>query len=267
MPNSEVNLLFIGDIVGKPGRRTVYKLLPTLHEKYRLDCVIANGENAAGGLGITPKIADELFKNGIDVITSGNHVWHKKEIIPYLDTTDRLLRPANYPSGVPGKGYTVFSLNSGLKLGVLNLEGRVFMKNLDCPFCKAEVVLKELKQITPIVVVDFHAEATSEKIAMGWFLDGKVSAVLGTHTHVQTSDETILPQGTAYITDVGMTGPVYSIIGMEKEAALNGFLTQLPQRFKPAKGPTSLQGVVVTINSLSGKAVRITRIREVTNGN
>lgn len=267
MPNSEINLLFIGDIVGKPGRRTVYRLLPGLYEKYQLDCVIANGENAAGGLGITPKIADELFKNGIDIITSGNHIWQKKEIFPYLDTTDRLLRPANYPSGVPGKGYTVFSLNSGLKLGVLNLEGRVFMKALDCPFCKAELVLKELKEITPIVVVDFHAEATSEKIAMGWFLDGKVSAVLGTHTHVQTSDETILPQGTAYITDVGMTGPIYSVIGMGKEAALRGFLTQLPQRFKPAKGPTSLQGVVVTIDSLSGKAIRITRIREVVDGN
>jgi len=266
MPNEIVNVLLIGDIIGRPGRKIVYQKLPQLYEKYKLDCVIVNGENAAGGLGLTPAVANELFKNGIAVITSGNHIWRKKEIFPYLDQTDRLLRPANYPPQVPGRGWTILTLSCGTKLGVINLEGRVFMRSLDCPFRKAEDILKEMKKITSIIIVDFHAEATSEKMALGWFLDGKVSAVLGTHTHVQTADETILPQGTAYITDVGMTGPIFSIIGMEKEHALRAFLTQLPQKFKPAKGPVSLQGVIVTINVVSGKAEAIMRIREVSNG-
>jgi len=264
--NSIISVLFIGDIVGRPGRKTVYQLLPLLYERYKLDCVIANGENAAGGLGITPKIADELFKNGIDIITSGNHIWKKKEVFPYLDANDKILRPANYPAGVPGRGYTFLTLSQEVKLAVINLEGRVFMKSLDCPFRTVEVLLKEISPLTPNIIVDFHAEATSEKMAMGWFLDGKVSAVLGTHTHVQTADETILPAGTAYITDVGMTGPLASVIGMDKDIALNGFLSQLPQRFKPAKGVTSLQGVVVRINTASGRAVEIIRIREVSDG-
>jgi len=267
MPNNSViSILFIGDIVGRPGRKTVYQFLPLLYERYKLDCVIANGENAAGGLGITPKIADELFKNGIDVITSGNHIWRKKEIFPYLDTTDKILRPANYPPSAPGKGYTLLTLPQKIKLAVINLEGRVFMKSLDCPFRTVEALIKEILSFTPNIIVDFHAEATSEKMAMGWFLDGKVSAVLGTHTHVQTADETILPRGTAYITDVGMTGPLESVIGMEREIALKGFLTQIPQKFKPAKGTTSLQGAVIRIDAASGKAVEIIRIREVSNG-
>ena len=265
MPSNKVNVFFIGDIVGKSGRKIVYQKLPKLCEKYKLDCIIANGENAAGGLGITPKIAEELFDNGINIITSGNHIWKKREILPYLEQTNRLLRPANYPPGVPGKGWTIFTLHSGLKLGIINLEGRVFMQNLDCPFRAAETIIENMRQITPIILLDFHAEATSEKKAMGWFLDGKISAVLGTHTHVQTADETILPQGTGYITDVGMAGALYSVIGMKIETALKRLLTQLPQRFKPEKCPCALQGVVVTINSSSGKAQSIERIIEVTN--
>jgi len=265
MPN-EINVLLIGDVIGRPGRRIVYQKLPELCKKYQIDCVIVNGENAAGGLGLTPAIADELFKNGITVITSGNHIWRKKEIFPYLDQTDRVLRPANYPPNVPGKGWTVIRLPNGLPLGVINLEGRIFMRSLDCPFRKAEIILNEIKKITKTIIIDFHAEATSEKVALGWFLDGQASAVLGTHTHIQTADETILPNGTAYITDVGMTGPLFSVIGMERELAIRGFLTQLPQRFKPAKGPVTLQGVVVKINAFSGKAEAIIRIKEVEDG-
>lgn len=258
----EVNILFIGDIVGRPGRHLVYQLLPDLYRKYTLDAVIANAENAAGGLGITPKIAEELLNSGIHLLTSGNHVWRKREILPYLEKNDRLLRPENYPSGVPGKGVAIVSLNSGIKMGVLNLEGRTFMKPLDCPFRTALTAIEIIRKETPFIIVDFHAEATSEKVAMGWFLDGKVSAVLGTHTHVPTADETILPQGTAYITDVGMTGALISVIGMRVDVSLRGLLTQLPQSFKPASEKACLQGVILTVDASSGKAKRIKRIRD-----
>lgn len=258
----EINVLFIGDIVGRPGRNLVYRLLSGLYRRYNLDAVIANAENAAGGLGITPRIANELLSRGIDLLTSGNHVWRKKEIFPYLEKSDRLIRPANYPPGVPGKGIAIISVNSKTKIGVLNLEGRTFMRPLDCPFRTALAAIDNMHKETPIIIIDFHAEATSEKVAMGWLLDGKVSAVLGTHTHVQTADEVILPQGTAYITDVGMTGAISSVIGMRKDIALKGFLTQIPQSFKPASGEACLQGVLLTIDASSGKAKRIKRIKD-----
>jgi len=257
----EVNILFIGDIVGRPGRYLIYQVLPGLYKKYTLDAVIANAENAAGGLGITPKIAEEFLNSGVHILTSGNHVWRKREIFPYLEKNGRLLRPANYPPGVPGKGVAIVSLNSGVKMGVLNLEGRSFMKPLDCPFRTALTSIETIRKETPVIIVDFHAEATSEKVAMGWFLDGKVSAVLGTHTHVPTADETILPQGTAYITDVGMTGALTSVIGMRIDIALKGLLTQLPQSFRPASGRACLQGVLLTVDTSSGKAKSIKRIR------
>lgn len=266
MPSDALDVFFIGDVVGRSGRKALGYFLPLILERYHPDCVIANGENAAGGLGITPKIAEELLSMGVNVITSGNHIWKKKEIFDYLNQSETILRPANYPSGVPGKGHTILELKDGQKIGILNLEGRVFMRPLECPFRTAEKIIRDLSKITTNIVVDFHAEATSEKVAMGWFLDGRVSAVLGTHTHVQTADETILPQGTAYITDVGMTGSLDSVIGMEKDIALNGFLTQIPQRFKPAKGKISLQGVIVSIDKHSGRALGIKRVREVENG-
>ncbi len=256
-----LRVLFIGDIVGRGGRRAVREVLPSLKKELSLDFVIANGENAAGGIGINPEKAEELFSMGIDVITTGNHIWKKREILPYLERHPRLLRPANYPSGAPGKGGAVYKLSNGLKVAVLNLEGRVFMRPLESPFKVAEQYIEILRQQTPLIIVDFHAEATSEKMALGWYLDGLVSAVLGTHTHVQTSDERILPQGTAYITDVGMTGPINSVIGMKKEIAIQGFLSQLPNRFEVASGEVELQGVYLELDEGSGKAISIKRIK------
>jgi len=257
-----MKVLFIGDIVGKGGRRAVRELLPSLREREGVEFVIANAENAAGGMGVTSEKAKELLEMGIDVLTSGNHIWKKKEILSYIEREPRLLRPANYPSGAPGRGSGVFRARNGIKVGVLNLEGRVFMKALECPFRTAEERIDYLKKESPILVVDFHAEATSEKMAMGWFLDGEVSAVIGTHTHVQTADERILPAGTAYITDAGMTGPINSVIGIKKELAIERFLTLLPNRFEPAKGEIELQGVIVEIDDESGLALNIKRIRE-----
>jgi metallophosphoesterase (TIGR00282 family) len=256
-----MKVLFIGDIVGKPGRRAIQEILERLVSEYEIEFTIANGENAAGGMGITPPIALEILDEGVDVLTSGNHIWAKKEIIPFLDEESRILRPANYPAQVPGRGKGVFQLSNGQKIGVLNLEGRVFMKHLDCPFRVAEKEVELLRKETPAILVDFHAEATSEKIAMGWFLNGKVSAVLGTHTHVQTCDEGILDGGTAYITDVGMTGPLDSVIGIRKEVALERLLTQIPWKFDVASGDVVLQGVVVEIDEKTGKAKNINRIR------
>ncbi|MCK5139607.1 MAG: TIGR00282 family metallophosphoesterase, partial [Thermodesulfovibrionia bacterium] len=212
-----MKVLFVGDIVGEPGRKALRQGLPKLVEKLKIDFIIANAENAAGGFGITKPIGEELFAYGIDVLTSGNHIWDKKEAITYIPQEHRLLRPANYPERVPGKGSIVTSTDTGEKIAVLNISGRVFMRQIDCPFSVSEREIQKLKEQTGIIVVDFHGEATSEKLAFGWFLDGKVSAVIGTHTHVQTADETILPKGTAYITDVGMTGPVNSVIGIKKE--------------------------------------------------
>jgi hypothetical protein len=256
-----MRILFIGDIVGKPGRKAISGLLKKVVSDHGIDFTIANGENAAGGMGITPAIAIEMMDQGVDILTSGNHIWAKKEILPFLDEERRILRPANYPPHVPGRGSGVFQAKHGEKIGVVNLEGRVFMKHLDCPFRIGEVEIEALRKETPIILVDFHAEATSEKVAMGWFLDGKVSAVLGTHTHVQTSDEKILGEGTAYITDVGMTGPLDSVIGIQKQVAVNRLLTQIPWKFDVATEDIELQGVVIEVDSLTGRSGKIERIR------
>lgn len=255
-----MKVLFIGDIIGEPGRKFVRQQLKELTGKHRPDLVIANGENAAGGFGITPEIADELFFLGIDVLTSGNHVWDKKEIGPYLAKQDRLIRPANYPAGNAGFGSVVISTERGDKAAVLNLEGRVFMTNLEDPFRVAEREIEKLKKETAVVLIDFHAEATSEKIALAWHLDGKASALIGTHTHVQTADERILPGGTAFMTDVGMTGPTDSVIGVKKEQAIARFLYQTPHRFEIPKGPVHLDAVVIDIDSTTGRAGAIERI-------
>lgn len=256
-----MNIMLIGDIVGRPGRRIIRELLSGYIDEYQLDLVIANGENAAGGSGITPEVAEELFSAGVDVITSGNHVWDKKEIIPYLDSENRILRPANYPPGTPGRGSLVLTVNRNTKVAVVNLSGRVFMANLDCPFQKADALIDQLKAQTPLIIIDFHGEATSEKQAFGWYLDGRVSAVIGTHTHVQTADERLLPQGTAYITDVGMTGPRDSVLGVKTEMVISRFLTQLPNRFEVASGVTQFNAVLLGVNAANGKAHSIRRIQ------
>jgi metallophosphoesterase (TIGR00282 family) len=259
---TELRILFIGDIVGKPGRNAVQGLLRGIQQEYGIRFTVANGENAAGGMGLTPMIAQDLLSLGIDVLTSGNHIWSKKEVLPFLDREPRLLRPANYPAGVPGRGSGVFPMQDGTTIGILNLEGRVFMKELDCPFRVGEREVERLRQETPLVLVDFHAEATSEKRALGWFFDGRASAVLGTHTHVQTSDEAILDEGTAYITDAGMTGPLDSVIGVRKEIALERFLTQIPGKFDVATSRVELQGVVLRLDAATGRATAIERIRK-----
>lgn len=255
-----VKVFFIGDIIGRPGRNAVKGLLPDVIERHKIEFVIANGENAAGGFGITPNIAEELIGLNIDVLTSGNHIWDKKEIISYIKNKKWLLRPANYPEGGPGFGWTVMQTRSDIKIGIFNLCGRVFMDNLDCPFRVGSEILKQIARETPIIILDMHAETTSEKAAMAWFLDGKVSAVIGTHTHVQTADERIFPQGTAFITDAGMTGSLNSVIGMQKEPVLERFLTQMPQKFEVAANDVIMQGVVVSIDVVSGKAMAIERI-------
>jgi len=254
-----MNILFIGDVVGAPGRRAIEELLPRVVDRHFIDLVIANGENAAGGLGITPLVADQLLAQGIDVLTSGNHIWKHKEIIPYLEATDRLIRPANYPPETPGRTYTIVETASGEKAAVLNLEGRVFMSPLECPFRTVDRVLATLPSRVKVIIVDMHAEATSEKQAMGWHLDGRVSAVVGTHTHVQTADERVLPGGAGYITDAGMTGPVDSVIGMKKEIILERFLSQLPQPFKVATQNIQLQGVILKIDA-RGRCREISRL-------
>jgi len=255
-----MRILFIGDIVGKPGRRAIRGLLPEIIFQYKIDFVIANCENAAAGFGVTREVVEELYCNHINVLTSGNHIWDKKEISEFAGDYETLLRPANYPAGSPGWGSVVRHDSSGISCGVINLMGRVFMKPIDCPFRVAEREIEKMKKYTRIIIVDRHAEATSEKEAMGWFLDGRVSAVLGTHTHVQTADEMILPGGTAYITDVGMTGPFNSIIGIRKDAVMERFLTQIPNKFDVAKDDVRLQGVVVAVDGKSGNATGIDRL-------
>ncbi|MGQ9618152.1 MAG: TIGR00282 family metallophosphoesterase, partial [Candidatus Aminicenantia bacterium] len=232
---SELNILFIGDIVGETGRRMVKNFLPVIKNEYKIDLVIANGENVAGGFGITKEKAEELFRAGVDVMTSGNHIWNKKEILNFIENETRILRPANFPSIAPGKGSTIIAVNS-FKIGVINLQGRIFMEPINSPFEVAMQEIEKIKKETNIIIVDFHAEATSEKTALGWFLDGKVSAIIGTHTHVMTADERILPNGSAYITDVGMTGAKDSVIGIKKELALVRFLKSIPQRLEAEKG-------------------------------
>lgn len=255
-----VSILFIGDIVGKPGRHALGQQLHKLVDRYKVDLVVANGENAAGGFGITPEKARELFDLGVHVITTGNHVWDKKESTGFLDRETAVLRPANYPPGVPGHGSVVATTSGGIKVGVLNLEGRIFMSPIDCPFRIADQEIASLKLETPIVLVDFHAEATSEKMSLGWYLDGRVSALFGTHTHVQTADERILTQGTAYLTDAGMTGAFDSVIGVRKDEPIQRFLTQLPAKFEVAKKDIRLNGVHVSIDEVSGRALSIERI-------
>lgn len=259
--NEHTKILFIGDIIGKPGRIAVRELLPKLVGEYSPDLVIANGENAAGGFGITPEVAEELKRLQIDVITSGNHIWDKKDVYDYLKGEKRLLRPANYPPGAPGAGYAVYECPSGARVGVVNLLGRVFMDNVDCPFRTGKEIVSKLKEETPVIFVDMHAETTSEKAAIGWHLDGLASAVAGTHTHIQTSDERILPNGTAFITDAGMTGPTDSVIGMQKDSIIQRFLTQMPVKFDVASKGIELQGVFIKVNSSDGRAVNIERIK------
>jgi hypothetical protein len=254
-----MNILFIGDIVGAPGRRVITELLPRAVDHYRIDLVVANGENASGGLGITPQVADQFLSQGVDLLTSGNHIWKHKEILPYLNDTDRLLRPANYPPEAPGRGLAVVETAAGEPVAVINLEGRVFMSSLECPFRTADQLLQTLPPEVKVILVDMHAEATSEKQALGWYLDGRVSAVVGTHTHVQTADERILPGGTGYISDVGMTGPVDSVIGMNREIIMERFLTQRPHPFKVATQNLQLQGVVLKIDA-GGRCQEITRV-------
>ncbi len=265
-----MKLLFIGDIVGQPGRRAVVELVPKLREQHALDFVIANGENAAGGSGITPKIAGELFLAGVDVITTGDHLWDQKEVMELLASEKRFLRPLNYPSGTPGQGSAVFEvqspkpkIQSPISIAVVNAQGRTFMPPLENPFLVALDEVKRLRQQTKIIFVDFHAEATSEKIAFARMLDGQVSAVVGTHTHVQTADEQIFPGGTAYLTDAGFTGPHESVLGREIEPVLKRFLTGMPQRFEVAKNRVLLHGAVIEIDDASGKALKIQRVAEV----
>jgi 2',3'-cyclic-nucleotide 2'-phosphodiesterase len=255
-----VKLLFIGDIIGKPGRQAVSRELHRLVDRYMVDLVIANGENAAGGFGITEETANDLYKCGIDVLTSGNHVWDKKESVAFVNREERLLRPANYPEGAPGRGSGLYTTAGGARVAVINLEGRVFMNNLECPFRTADREISRLQAETPIILVDFHAEATSEKTSLGWYLDGRVSAMIGTHTHIQTADERILPGGTAYLTDAGMTGSIDSVIGVRKDEAIAKFLSQLPTKFEVAKNNLRLNAVTVAVDEVSGKAVSVERI-------
>ena len=256
-----MKVLFIGDIFGEPGRRAVARAVPKLVGQRQIDIVIGNGENAAAGFGITPELAEELFDLGLAVITTGNHAWDKKEILDYFPREPRLLRPANYPSGVPGNGSVVVESAGGEQLGVLQLMGRAYMPTLDCPFQVAKKELAALKKRTAAVIVDMHAEATSEKMAMGHYLDGEVVAVVGTHTHVQTADDQILPKGTAYVTDIGMTGPLHSVIGVKKELAIEKFLTGMPRRFEVASGPSVFCAVLLELDARLGKALSIERIR------
>ena len=254
-----MRLLFVGDIVGRPGRELVRVGLDALVARHGIDCVIVNGENSAGGNGITREIGDSLFAQGVDVITSGNHIWDKREALDYIAVEPRLLRPANYPDA-PGRGSYVARTGTGRTVGVLNVMGRVHMANLDDPFRTAEREVAALRERTSVIFVDFHAEATSEKIAMGWFLNGRVTAVIGTHTHVQTADDRILPGGTAYLTDVGMTGPHDGVIGVEKEPVIQRFLTGMPARFETAVGDPRLHAVVIEADEATGRARRIERL-------
>jgi 2',3'-cyclic-nucleotide 2'-phosphodiesterase len=258
--NGIMRLLFIGDVFGKPGRKLLHEKLHSIIQEYRIDFCIANIENAAGGFGITPQIAEEFIDCEIDVLTSGNHIWDKKAIVPYLAEQPRLLRPHNYPKGVPGTGVYIGDSGCGVRVGVLNLQGRVFMASVDCPFTTSLEAIERIHKETPIIIIDFHAEATSEKQALGWHLDGRVSAVLGTHTHVQTADERILPRGTAYITDLGMTGPHDSVIGSVPEFALERFLTQIPVRLEPASTNLRICGAIIEIEEKTGQALSIKRI-------
>jgi 2',3'-cyclic-nucleotide 2'-phosphodiesterase len=259
---ASVKILFIGDIFGKPGRHIAKEVLPGLLEEHAPDLVLANGENAAAGFGITPSLVEELLDLGIAVLTSGNHIWDKKEIVPYFNehADGRLLRPANYPETTPGQGLYIGRTRAGLDYAVMNLQGRVFMPTIDCPFRTADALLGKIPANVKLRIVDMHAEATSEKQALGWYLDGRVTAVVGTHTHIPTADEIVLPQGTAYITDLGMTGPYDSVIGIEKESIIKKFLDQIPARFEVAKGDVRFCAALIEADPETGRALSIKRI-------
>jgi metallophosphoesterase (TIGR00282 family) len=257
-----VKLLFIADIVGQPGRRAVAELVPRLRQRHGLNLVIANGENAAGGSGITPRTAEEIFSAGVDIITSGDHLWDQKEIMDLLENERRFVRPLNYPPGTPGQGSTLFQAEGLPAVAVINLQGRTFMAALENPFHSVLAEVERLRQTTKLIFVDFHAEATSEKIALARMLDGRVSAVIGTHTHVQTADEQIFPGGTAFLCDGGFTGPHESVIGRQIEPIIRRFMSNMPQRFDVAKGRVLLQGAVVELDDATGRGVRIERVSE-----
>ena len=257
-----MRVLFIGDIVGEPGRHAVRELVPKIRERDALDCVVANGENIAAGSGLTPALTDDLFSYGVDCITTGDHVWKRKEIVERLNQDHRILRPANYPKGVPGVGSTAIALPSGVSVGVVNVIGRVFMQPVECPFRVAKEEVERLLGKTRVILVDIHAEATSEKIALGYYLDGMVSAVAGSHTHVQTADEKVLPGGTGFIADVGMCGPFDGVIGRKKEQIIAKFLTQMPMKFEMAEGDIQLHGAIFDIDEKTGKTRSVKRIQE-----
>ena len=257
-----MKILCIGDIVGKAGRDAVQAILPALKKEFSPDVVIANAENSAGGSGTTPKIADELFNLGCDVLTMGDHVWDKAELREYFVKNPHIIRPANFPDGAPGSGFCIFKSKSGQKVGVINLLGRVFMRyNVNCPFRALKDIVQKIKKETPFIIVDMHAETTSEKVAIGSFIDGEVSALVGTHTHVQTADETILPRKTAYITDLGMTGPHDSVIGQNKNNIIERFLTSMPTKFEVASEDVRLNGALVEIDEKTGLAQKIIRVQ------
>src|SRR3989442_1570794 len=255
-----MNILMIGDVFGEPGRAAIQKLVPRLRQEHHIDLCVVNVENAAAGFGVTPQQCRDFLEQGADVLTSGNHIWDRKEIVEFITRDNLLLRPANFPAGTPGVGHVTVKAGPH-RVAVLNLMGRVFMSPIDCPFRKADEIVPQLRKETRIVLVDMHAEATSESVAMGWYLDGRVSAVVGTHRHVQTADERVLPGGTAYITDLGMTGPVDSVIGVDKDLILQRFLTQMPVRFEAARGPAALHGAVIVVDPDTGRAPDIRRGR------
>ncbi len=258
-----MNILCIGDVVGRTGRDAVRKLLPDLKKEFAVDFVVVNGENSAGGSGITIDIAQELWKDGCDVITTGDHVWDRPDIKSLLEESHKILRPANFPEGTPGRGFCVAQTSQGVKVAVINLIGRVFMRyNVNCPFRELKSLVDKVKRDAKIIIVDMHAETTSEKVAIGLFIDGEVSSVVGTHTHVPTADETILPKGTAYITDLGMTGPHDSVIGQNKDRIIERFLSSMPSRFEVAEGDNRLNGVVIDIDEKTGKARKIQRVQK-----
>jgi metallophosphoesterase (TIGR00282 family) len=255
-----LNILVIGDIVGRPGRRALKQGLAKIQKEEDISFTIANAENAAGGRGLTRAVMDEILGAGIDVLTMGNHVWDNKDIFNFIDDEFRLLRPANYPSPCPGQGYHIYKAGFSKNIAVINLSGRVFISNLDCPFRLMDSILSEIEGDADIIIVDFHGEATSEKLAFAYYVDGRVTAVLGTHTHIQTSDERILPRGTAYITDLGMTGPSDSVLGMDKEIVIEKFLSGRPARFEVASGSSQLQGIILRLDELSDKVLEIKRV-------
>jgi len=254
-----LNLLVIGDIVGRPGRQAIREFLPDLVRQYNIEFIIANAENASGGRGLTREVMQELLGAGIDVLTMGNHVWDNKEIFSFIDDEPRLIRPANYPQPCPGQGYHVYQAGFNMKIAVINVSGRVYMPALDCPFRTVEKIISSLPEVD-CIIIDFHAEATSEKQAFAYYFDGRATAVLGTHTHIQTADERILPGGTAYITDLGMTGPIESVLGMDRHAVIEKFLSQRPVRLEVAKGPSQLQGVVLELDEKTHRVTQIKRI-------